>query len=89
MADISALYASLLAADEARDATALTAVAWQMYGELATTAADLGALRARFRIMRPHRTTAAGGWPHEEPRPTPARRLRSRAARHLGRCQCR
>jgi hypothetical protein len=25
-------------------------VAWQMYGELATTAADLGALRARFRI---------------------------------------
>jgi WhiB family transcriptional regulator, redox-sensing transcriptional regulator len=50
MADINALYASLLAADEARDAAALAAVAWQMYGQLATTAADLGALRARFRI---------------------------------------
>jgi len=50
MADINALYASLLTADEARDAAALTAVAWQIYGELATTAADLGALRARFRV---------------------------------------
>ena len=50
MADINALYSSLLAADEARDAAALTAVAWQVYGELATTAADLGALRARFRV---------------------------------------
>ena len=50
MADINALYRSPLAADEARDAAALTAVAWQVYGELATTAADLGALRARFRV---------------------------------------
>ncbi len=50
MADINALYASLLAADEARDAAALAAVAWHMYGQLATTAADLGALRARFRV---------------------------------------
>jgi WhiB family transcriptional regulator, redox-sensing transcriptional regulator len=50
MADINALYSSLLAADEARDAAALAAVAWQMYGQLATTAADLGALRARFRV---------------------------------------
>src|SRR5215470_16696606 len=50
MADIDALYCSLLAADEARDAPALAAVAWQMYGQLATTAADLGALRARFRV---------------------------------------
>jgi len=50
MADINALYCSLLAADEARDAPAVTAVAWQMYGQLATTAADLGALRARFRV---------------------------------------
>ena len=50
MADIDALYCSLLAADEARDAPAVTAVAWQMYGQLATTAADLGALRARFRV---------------------------------------
>src|SRR5262245_21074812 len=42
MADINALYDSLLAADEARDAATLAAVAWQMYGQLATTAADLG-----------------------------------------------
>ena len=50
MADMNALYASLLAADEARDAAALAAVAWQIYGEMATTGADLGALRARFRV---------------------------------------
>ena len=50
MADINALYDSLLVADEARDAAALAAVAWQMYGQLAMTAADLGALRARFRV---------------------------------------
>ena len=43
-------YSSLLAADEARDAAALAAVAWQMYGQLVTTAADLGTLRARFRV---------------------------------------
>jgi hypothetical protein len=89
MADINALYSGLLAADEAGDAAALAAVAWQMYGQLATTAADLGALRAGSGFMRPHRTPAAGSWPHEEPRPTPAPRLRSRAARHPGRCQCR
>src|SRR5215467_6338556 len=67
MADINALYCSLLAADEARDAAALTAVAWQVYGELATTAADLVALRARFRVY------AAA--PH-----TSGRRLASRGA---------
>jgi hypothetical protein len=39
MADINALYRSLLAADEAGDAVALAAVAWQMYGQLATTGA--------------------------------------------------
>ena len=50
MADINALYDSLLTADEARNAAALAAVAWQMYGQPATTAADLGALRARFRV---------------------------------------
>ncbi len=50
MAGINALYSSLLAADEAGDAAALAAVAWQMYGQLATTAADLGGLRARFRV---------------------------------------
>ena len=50
MADINAWYSRLLAADEARDAAGLAAVAWQMYGQLAATAADLGALRARFRV---------------------------------------
>src|SRR5258706_14294573 len=63
MADMTALYASLLAADEARDAAALAAVAWQMYGQLATTAADLGALRARFRVYAaaPARQRQAAG----------------------------
>src|SRR6516164_11750732 len=50
MADINALYSRLLAVDEACDAPALAAVAWQIYGQLAMTAADLGALRARFRV---------------------------------------
>jgi hypothetical protein len=50
MADMNALYSSLLAADETGDAAALAAMAWRMYGQLATTAADLGALRARFRV---------------------------------------
>jgi len=60
VADVDALYASLLAADEARDAAALAAVAWQVYGQLATAAADLGALRARFWVYAaaPH---ASGG----------------------------
>jgi hypothetical protein len=49
MAEINALYSRLLAADEAGDAAALAAAAWQLYGQLATTAAELGALRARFR----------------------------------------
>src|SRR5260370_1204468 len=73
MADINALYASLLAADEASDAAALAAVAWQMYGQLATTAADLGALRARFRVYAaaPHASgrRAASRGAHT---PTPA-----------------
>jgi hypothetical protein len=67
MAEMNALYSSLLAADEARDAAALAAVAWQMYGQLATTAADLGALRARFR--------AAAAAPHAS-----GRRLAPRGA---------
>src|SRR6516164_7045508 len=50
MADINAAYYSLLAADEAGDTAAVAAVAWQIYGQLATTAADLGALPARFRV---------------------------------------
>src|SRR5258708_20830126 len=74
MADINALYASLLAADEASDAAALAAVAWQMYGQLATTAADLGALRARFRVYAaaPHasgRRPAPPGAPPPTPPP--------------------
>jgi hypothetical protein len=61
MEDISALYSSLLAADEARDAAALAAAAWQTYGQLATTAAELGALRARFRVYAasPHASGAS------------------------------
>ena len=91
MADINALYASLLAADEARDAAALTAVAWQMYGELATTAADLGALRAPVpgscgRAAR-QRQAAVG------PARSRDRRLRGGCVAgrrgHTGRCQCR
>ena len=68
MADINALYCRLLAADEARDAPALAAVAWRIYGQLATTAADLGGLRARFRVY-----TAA-------PQASGRRRLASRRA---------
>jgi hypothetical protein len=64
MAEINALYSSLLAADEARDAAALAAVAWQMYGQLATTAADLGALRARFRVYAAPPQPAAGDGRH-------------------------
>jgi len=40
MADINAAYYSLLAADEAGDTAAVAAVAWQIYGQLATTAAS-------------------------------------------------
>ena len=42
MADINALYSGLLAADEAGDAAALAAVAWQMYGELPASVATIG-----------------------------------------------
>ena len=63
MADSNALYASLLAADEAGDAAALAAVAWQIYGELATTAAELGALRARFRIYAAAPHASGRRWP--------------------------
>ena len=56
-----ALYRSLLAADEAGDAAALAVVAWQVYGQLATTAADLSALRARFRVYAAS-PDAGGRW---------------------------
>jgi hypothetical protein len=68
MADINALYSSLLAADEAGDAAALAAVAWQMYGRLATTAADLGALRARFRVYAASQHASGG---RQAPRAAP------------------
>jgi len=67
MADINALYSRLLAVDEACDAPALAAVAWQIYGQLATTAADLGALRARVRVY------AAAPQASGRRRPTPQR----------------
>ena len=67
MADINAAYYSLLAADEAGDTAAVAAVAWQIYGQLATTAADLGALRARFRVY------AAAPQASGRRRPTPQR----------------
>jgi len=81
MADSIALYASLLAADEAGDAAALAAVAWQMYGELATTAADLGALRARFRVYTAAPNEGEATWciPHQDWRRS-ARTLSTRAA---------
>lgn len=68
MTEMNALYRTLLAADEADDAVALSAVAWQMYGQLATTTADLGALRARFRVY------AAA--PHDSGRLRPAHQQR-------------
>jgi hypothetical protein len=87
-ADINAWYSRLLAADEARDAAALAAVAWQMYGQLAATAADLGALQARFRAYAAAPRASGRRRPaREEPRSATARRLRSRAARPHGRCQ--
>jgi hypothetical protein len=78
MAEINTLYASLLAADEARDPAALTAVAWQMYGQLATTTTDLGALRARFRVYAaaPHTSRTAHQRQAAGPTSSPGRRLR-------------
>ena len=78
MADSNALYASLLAADEASDAAALAAVAWQMYGELATTAADLGALRARFRVYAAAPNEGHRCWPRQDNGRLPAAGLTAR-----------
>jgi hypothetical protein len=87
MADINALYSSLLAADEAGDAAALAAVAWQMYGQLATTAADLGALRARFRVYAASQYASGGRRP--APRAAPPGACVAGRRGHPGRCQCR
>jgi hypothetical protein len=73
MADSNALYSSLLAADEAGDAAALAAVAWQMYGQLATTAAELGALRARFRVYAAAPHASGTRWPAPRAAQTGAR----------------
>ena len=48
MPDMNALYTRLADADEAQDADALVAVAWELYGLLGTLTADLTALRARL-----------------------------------------
>jgi hypothetical protein len=78
MTDINALHSSLLAADEAADVAALAAVAWQIYGQRQRRPPIWARCGPGSGFMRPHGARAAGGWPHEEPRPTPARRLRSR-----------
>ena len=54
--EMNALYSRLIAADETRDPAALAALAWQLYSQFATTAADLDALRARFREYSAART---------------------------------
>jgi hypothetical protein len=46
--DMNALYIRLAEADEAQDADALAALAWELYGLLGTVTADLTALRARL-----------------------------------------
>ncbi len=51
MPDMDALYTRLADADEAQDAGALAALAWELYGLLGTVAADLTALRARLHNM--------------------------------------
>ena len=51
MPDMDALYGRLVDADEAQDAGALAAVAWELYGLLGTVAAELTALRARLHNM--------------------------------------
>jgi len=48
MPDMNALYTCLADADEAQDADALAALAWELYGLLGAVAADLTALRARL-----------------------------------------
>jgi hypothetical protein len=47
--DLDTLYSRLAAADEAADATALAALAWELYGLAGSLAADRDALRARLR----------------------------------------
>src|SRR5580693_3055937 len=54
MADINGLYRSLLAADEAGDAAALAALAWQMYGQLRNVNQDSGR-----NVMNDARTASA------------------------------
>ncbi len=46
--DMDAFYTRLAEADEAGDAQALAALAWELYGLLGAVTADLNALRARL-----------------------------------------
>lgn len=46
--DMDAFYTRLAEADEAGDAQALAALAWELYGFLGAVMADLNALRARL-----------------------------------------
>ena len=70
MADMNALYSSLLAADEAGDAAALAAVAWQMYGQLGTVEPPQGP--GRTGTVRPQDIAAAPrlGLDASQPSPT-------------------
>ncbi len=67
MPDMDALYTRLADADEAQDAGALAALAWELYGLLGTVAADLAALRARFHNMTAGPPSRAGEAPHPGP----------------------
>ena len=48
MPDMNALYTRLADADEAQNADALAAPAWELYGLLGSVTADSTALRARL-----------------------------------------
>ena len=48
MPDMQALYSRLAEADEDGDATALAALAWELYGLLGLDEDDLSSLRARL-----------------------------------------
>jgi hypothetical protein len=48
MPDMDALYSRLAEADEAEDAKALAALAWELYGLLGLDEADLSSVRTRL-----------------------------------------
>lgn len=57
--DLDTLYSRLAAADEAADATALAALAWELYGLAGSLIADRDALRARLRGTAQHEAKRA------------------------------